>query len=278
MFNRTPKGLASEYLFHSVDFVVYCEGLPDSNEAATMDEMFWNKIFVKFGLKAKCKSKGSKTDLLCLAEIIRSNNVLHVIVAMDRDYDSLRNEIIRHPRIFYTFGYSWESDVVIQLNFQNSLNLFVNVVDPDGAENEFNDFVRRQSAILRRMFALDLKYIDHTERLFDRSRPMSIINIRAKKEPELNVRKLLEQAKKMGKFQTVRLASQIYKSSCGLQTFHGKSVSRLIYHWFVFFSSKIKGHRKIPYDVFISNLISTVSIDDDHEPRNLYYKEMMANL
>ena len=276
MFKRTKNGLSNENLFYDVEIIIYCEGVELQGEAKNLDEIFWARVFEANGKKVKCKSCGSKSNLELMAECITSNEISNVVVAMDRDYDYYLDKLIDHPQVIYTYGYSWESDVMLDFDFRVALNLFVNISDWRDCEYEFNCFRFRQSVILRRVFALDLKYICHSKPLFDRPKPMSIIECKTGKEPKVNIRKLLGQAKNFGRFQTVRLPRKTYLETCGVAVFYGKAVSHLIFHWFIYKSSTIAKHRKVTYEGFMNILLTTLPINDLKQPRNLYYSQLVA--
>jgi hypothetical protein len=123
MFQRSNSGLSNLYLFHRVDAVVFVEGGIRNlslaaveeghfNEAA-YDAKFWALLFRRFLPKFRFQFRpvGSKTTLLELAGLVSHEEVRNVVVCMDRDFDHFLGRLIRHPRIFYTHGYSWENDV-----------------------------------------------------------------------------------------------------------------------------------------------------------------------
>ena len=221
MFERTNDGLSNEHLFHDVDFVVYCEGVGRHGEHATKDEVFWKQIFSENGKKVTCKSIGSKPAVLQRAERIRSERIANVAVAMDRDYDHVTGGMIDHPQVFYTFGYSWESDVMLAFNFDSAISLFADFEDRRTVREDFERYRTRQSDRLRRVFALDLKYIGHTQKLFDRTKPLSIINAEGNKAPCIDAKRLLERAKELGRYQTAALPPRLYSGACGVRNFFG---------------------------------------------------------
>ena len=278
MFYRTSLGLSNENLFYDVDLIVYCEGVETADDSSTLDEVFWTQVFEANGKKVKCKSYGSKTNLLPLAKNILLKSVSKVVVAMDRDYDHLRGTTIEHPQVIYTFGYSWESDVMLDFDFNRALTLFVNVGNWRELKVEFDCYRSNQSIVLKRVFALDFKYIGHSQKLFDRCKPMSIIDCGVGNPPCIKVKRLLEQAKKFGRYQTALLPRQTYLETCGLAAFFGKAVSRLFFHWFIFRTSNLASSRKVQYDTFMSILISTLPLDDLTQPRNSYYAELVADI
>ncbi|MFJ2336972.1 DUF4435 domain-containing protein [Pseudomonas protegens] len=95
---------------------MYSEGgLYDAEKGCSewsIDVVFWKSIFSKFlpSLRYKITPMGSKENVKPFADKIVSSEITNTIVAMDRDHDAHKDSIIRHPCIFYTYGYSWEND------------------------------------------------------------------------------------------------------------------------------------------------------------------------
>lgn len=278
MFQRTRHGISNEFLFYDVDLVVYCEGSGHDGEYATIDEAFWSKIFTENGKRVKCKSIGGKSDVLQRAALILSERLPNVAVALDRDYDHFTGAMVQDPQVFYTFGYSWESDVMLDFNFHSALSLFAEFKNPHTVKEDFERYRAQQSDDLRRVFALDLKYIGHPQKLFDRANPLSIIKTGGKGAPRINVKRLLEQAKTLGRYQTTTLPAQLYTDACGVRSFCGKAIAHLFYRWFVFRAAVIPKKGRVPYEAFVGNLVSTLSLKDPQCERNRYYTELVGKL
>ena len=277
MFTRTSQGIENEHLFYSVDFVVYCEGEGVDGEGASLDEVFWERVFTENGLSVHCKSMGSKSAIRPLADKIVQEGISHVLVAMDRDYDDMLGLAIDHPQVFYTYGYSWESDVVLDFRFTAALSLFATTTRRQTIRTEFQAYRARLSQELRRVCALDFKYIRHEVKLFDRHKPMSIIAAPGNHEPSVRISALLCRAKAIGSYQSGVMSSAAYRELCGVRSFFGKVVSRLVFHWFVFRTKRINGSRKVVYETFMNLLASTVDLKSD-VPRNQYYAGLVARL
>lgn len=278
MFVRTDLGLGSEHLFHDVDFVVYCEGSPIDGEAASLDEFFWQRIFSEYGIEVHCKSLGSKTTLRPLAERIIANNVQNALVAMDRDYDGLRGNLINDRRVIYTFGYSWESDVFSSFRIESIISLFVTIAKKERIIEDFENFIIRQRKVFKRLALLDFKYIAHEKALFDRQKPISIISTPASDEPSIKVDHLLASAKGIRNFQTAQIHRDVCDSLDGLVAFYGKALGRLVFHWFVYRTKKIADCRKTHFDTFAATAIDNLILQDYALPRNEYYASQIARL
>lgn len=275
MFSRTQSGLSSEYLFHKVDLVIYCEGKILEGEASSLDEVFWERVFLENGKSVKCKSIGSKTTVKLLANKIISENINNVAIAMDRDYDDLRNMDIKNDKVLYTFGYSWENDVIHSINFDLVFPMFASSNRRSEIRVEFEAYKKLQSRQLKRVFALDYKYISHSSSLFNREKPLSIVGFGGTNAPHVKRHVLLKKAAELGKFQTGNLPREIYQSACGIQKFFGKTVSRLFYQWFVYRAKNFPNKTNIPYEAFMSMLTANLQISSQHSERDRYYRSIV---
>ena len=278
MFTRTNAGIGNEHLFHDVDFVVYCEGKEVEGEGSSLDEVFWDRIFTESGKSVHCKSMGGKSVVRPLAQRVIEEGISNVIVAMDKDYDEWRGLIINHPQVFYTYGYSWESDVMLDFQFPLALSLFATTTRRQVIKDDFDIFRDSLSQNLRRVCALDYKYIGHHEKLFDRQSPMSIIATPHGHEPHVKTGAILSKSKGLGHFQTEQLPAAEYQALCGVRSFFGKVVSRLVFHWFVYRTKRISGSRKAVYETFMDTLSSSLNVGNVAHPRNAYYAAAMARI
>lgn len=278
MFTRSNQGIENQHLFYGVDFIVYCEGKEVDGEGSSLDEVFWQRVFSENGLSVHCKSMGGKSIVKPLAEKVIQDRISHVLVAMDRDYDDILGLAIDHPKVFYTYGYSWESDVVLDFQFSAALSLFATTNRRQAIKTEFDAYRERLSQELRRVCALDFKYIRHAEKLFDRLKPMSIIATPGNHEPSVRISALLSSAKAIGSYQSGVLPSATYRELCGVRSFFGKVVSRLVFHWFVYRTKRINGSRRVVYEAFMDLLSSTVDLQQQGVPRNQYFAGLIARL
>lgn len=155
-FKRTNSGLSNQYLFHDVDLVVFTEGgtslrkesieKGDFNHS-TLDTIFWQKIFEKYrdDLKVKIKAIGSKNVANEISNDIINNNINNVVVALDSDFDEILNQKKNHPKVLYSFGYSWENDV---WSLETIINLVEKLIAIDvdrelfDFENHFKKFIK----------------------------------------------------------------------------------------------------------------------------------------
>lgn len=114
-FQRTVQGISNLATFHCVDFIVFTEGKVDDPSISNgcHDKVFWHRMFGIFSPQKKVKvlSRGSKTDLIPIAEDVANGRISKTIVTFDRDYDDIIGNPYSHPMIIYTYGYSWENDI-----------------------------------------------------------------------------------------------------------------------------------------------------------------------
>lgn len=151
-FRRTPSGLNNLHIFHSVDFVVFLEGGAPYSKAQvetgkyseqTLDILFWSQLFKEFlkGKSVKLKSIGSKSVVKEVAGDILNNNLSYVLAAMDREFDEQFNDIIEHPQVKYTYGYSWENDLWSASLIIKLIENFIpsDEIETESIESSFNN-------------------------------------------------------------------------------------------------------------------------------------------
>ena len=271
MLTRTDSGLAIEHQFYDVDLVVYCEGDVQSNDNAKFDAHFWSTVLRRQHIRCYCKSVGNKTAVKTYVEKITVDKVKNLAVAMDKDYDEFFGEMIVHPRIFYTYGYSWESDAIALMQFEHVLALFLTTPDTDHYERLFWEFFYRQSIDLRKAVILDLKYFKSAQKLFDRRKPQSIIQAGQRTPPFLRKGTLVAKAKtileKFEKPMHLPHVSQI----CGMTSFFGKTVAYLAFHWF----RHLRGARQIDFNTFITAASISAKVDSSR-PAGRHYMQLSS--
>lgn len=154
-FKRTSSGIANQHLFHGVDLIVFVEGGSnnftkqevDNNLFSnhSIDVAFWNKIFEDYmpGKNIKFKAVGSKTTIKEIAVDIIENSIATVYAAMDKEFDEVSGNLIKHKNILYTFGYSWENDAWNSDLIKDLLSKLCHVpFDNQIIEETFSSFVK----------------------------------------------------------------------------------------------------------------------------------------
>lgn len=210
-FTRTASGLSNQYLFYSVDVIVYVEGgssynynevLAGAGDEQSEDVAFWQSIFSTFSStkKYKFKSVGSKYTVNQIADDVIQNKVSNVYVAMDRDFENTKGTLKISRGVFYTHGYSWENDVwqkeVIKATFFQLCPICQTAVDPETEiQASFEYFSKEMRWIIYADFLLNLHNIGFED---FRKKPESIIDIGTNSKPKINrvrVRRLIKKSK-----------------------------------------------------------------------------------
>jgi len=154
-FKRTTNGLNNQYLFFSVDIVVFIEGgksyskeevYNEKYTSETEDVIFWKNVFDTFAKdkRIKFRSVGSKSVVKEIALDVVRDKTKNVYVAMDNEFDKIFNEQIIHPNVFYTYGYSWENDVWNKEVIKSVITEITAIEIPhNDIEINFNDFLEK---------------------------------------------------------------------------------------------------------------------------------------
>lgn len=267
--DRTNWGLANEHLFYNVTYVVYCEGRAENG--VTHDEMFWKRVLASFDISCVCKSRGSKTDIIPLAQRAIEAQTENVIFAMDRDYGSYHGLPLTDRMVFYTYGYSWENDVLLSVDAGAVLSVFAACNENEAVEEELRSFLISSADCANRVTHMDIKNIRTTEALFDREKPVSIITGTGQ-----GLR--FDEALIIQNFD--RLCQVVVVDEIDgerihwLRDFYGNACAKIIYQWFVDRSHLIPSRSKIPFDAFLRICISTMKVDAESNERDAYYKSM----
>ncbi len=100
-------------LFYGVENIVYVEGEDDI--------AFWEHLFEKLSsIKIKAEEAGGKDKLQARIEEIREGSA-NYCVAMDSDFD-WQHDVVSHPQIFSTFGYSMENTIISDSSLQRLIS------------------------------------------------------------------------------------------------------------------------------------------------------------
>lgn len=275
MFVRTDVGISSEHLFYDVEFMVYSEGPRRDDDGATLDELFWSLLFSALGVRCKCKSVGGKSDVRPLAEKVASSHLTRTIVTMDRDYDDLFELMIDHPNVVYTYGYSWENDALLTVDAGLASALFFDMVDVATLATELDTYLAGLSVTLRRTCLLDIAYFRCDESLFDREKPLAIINQRRGFPPSINIANVLAGIRRIGRPNGVGLPVGLIVPD-PKRCFYGKAIAKIVYYWFIYMSEGLASARKAPFDTFMSVVLRTAELGRSQHGRDIYYLDKVA--
>ena len=127
-FTRSESGISNYHLFYRDKILFFTEGnIGDGSEIAD-DIFFWETLCGFFipNIEFKFKGCGSKRDLLKIFEVLNKNTYNNkYFIAMDRDYDFHCQKHIEHPHVLYTFGYSFENDLINIGLYKDSIKMFI---------------------------------------------------------------------------------------------------------------------------------------------------------
>lgn len=270
---RTSHGLGNEHLFHNVTYIVYCEG--KESDGTTHDEMFWEKILTSYGISCKCKSSGSKSNIEPLARRALQDNVKNVIFAMDRDYGNYHGLLLESQNVFYTYGYSWENDIIINIPIENVFILFAATNSMDEIIQDFHGFLSNISQSASRITHMDISNNLTSVALFDRDKPLSIFT-GSGQNLSFNEVAITEKFNQIAEDNTM---PDIHENNHDwLRVFYGKACAKLIYQWIVDRSHAYNNRSKVAYDVFLRSCMNAMDLNSTQSLRNQYYREITAPL
>lgn len=270
---RTNYGLNNEHLFYDVSLIVYCEG--KENDGSTHDEMFWTKVLSSFGISCVCKSRGSKPNIVPLALRAIEGDVKNIAFALDKDYGDYCDQLIKDRRVIYTYGYSWENDILLGLNASSAFSMFAPVINGDDVERDLAAFVTSVSDSAVRITCMDIRNVSTSVALFDRDKPVSIF-VGAGSGLRFNEELVSEKFMQIAASEAVADVQELPDD--WIRVFYGKACARFIYQWFVDRSQAHSNRSKIPYDAFLRLCISMMDLRPEINARNRYYCEAVAGL
>ncbi|MBW8321806.1 MAG: DUF4435 domain-containing protein [Arenimonas sp.] len=145
-FLRSKKGIENRALFTRVQFTVYVETAKNEYENNFTDISFWRGFFSYYyrNLEIRFVPLGGKPHVLAMANKIVSDDIKRSLCAMDRDYDDLYGKLHADERIFYTFGYGAENDLLRQEVVDRMVKSLFPTLSPKNSNiAEINDYIER---------------------------------------------------------------------------------------------------------------------------------------
>lgn len=241
-FTRTASALLSMHRFFGVDLVVFCEGGPSLgySEAlklqlagSTLDTLYWSAIFhfLNNGRSAHFKSVGGKETINKICDDVHRLGVNTISVCRDSDYDRVMCKVPPGNRIAWSFGYSWENDVV-SLEVVESLAESFLGVGPE--RTDVVDKIRLKISCfdreLQRWVEIDASLCHRGHGgVFDREKPLASIDMAA--PPSLRLQPLMQRLAAAGYSRKPRRVFEVLPGQ-SLTVCFGKLVSKAIYHVF----------------------------------------------
>jgi hypothetical protein len=266
------------HLFFRVDLIVYCEGGPPLSYADvvasqgadnTLDVAFWQRVVQLLGAKQTYhfKSVGSKTTLTALADDVRNHHLPSVIICFDRDYDwhCSRKQIDNF--IAYTYGYSWESDVVTPATLES---LFYSIVPPNASTRELFKIGMQKLANFERdlhqwcetEIALSFK---HKGSVFPRPKPLAVVDLKGD-WPHLDESKVRANLQALGYRRRPRSPVKLPPNDV-LRHCWGKLTAAYAYHLLMVLVQRRDSKIKLSYDMFMRWITTEAfkRIEDGHD-------------
>lgn len=292
-FTRTRAGISNQHLFHNVDYVVYVEGgrrsynLEDvfygkCSDSST-DIAFWRNIFNKYGInkKIKFKSIGSKSTARKIAAEVRDNNISNTIVALDRDYDGVLDNLIDSPKIIYSYGYSWENDLwrkdtILQVAIK--LNHFQ--IIPQEIIEKVNEIYRLFYAKITRHIRVDITATCNGVSYMPKNSGEELLCIIGKL-PYVNVKRLKQLLTSINQSKSRRIVLNKKLTIYPEHDCYGKLVRSFGYNVLKWIGSKLKSFKTLSKDMadclLLSHIESTFTCQEN-EAFNTYYTNMIQKL
>jgi hypothetical protein len=265
---RTLGGLASLHLFFRVDCIAFCEGgvslseadvLAGSGDEGTLDVFFWRSVSDLLEVKRNYhfKSVGSKAVLKSIAIDVATLGVSTVVVCLDRDYDWHCGRKLNHPGVVYTYGYSWESDVVCPIGLERLyFRMFPRTAISKRTIDEGIRHINRVSAQLVKWCEIEISLsARNMSLLFVRDKPVATIDLSSSALPTLSVVRIRANLTRAGFKRGPRRLVSVQKDDV-LRHVWGKLASRLYYHLFVRLVARSDAGMRIPYDMFMRLMVT----------------------
>jgi hypothetical protein len=266
---RTMAGLASLHLFFRVDCIAFCEGGDSINEAdvlaglgdeGTLDVSFWKNIADLLNAKRSYhfKSVGSKSTLKSIAADVATLGINTIIVCLDRDYDWHCGKQLNHPNVIYTFGYSWESDVVCPIGLEHLFfRMFPRTASSKKTFDKGIKHISRVSSQLVRWCEIEITLSSRNmELIFVRDRPpTAAIDLSGSALPTLSLVGIRANLTRIGFKRGPKPLVCIQKDEVFRHVW-GKLASRLYYHLFVRLVVRSDAGMRVSYDLFMRLMIS----------------------
>ena len=127
MFTRSNWGITNRARFTEARYTVYVEGGGGNPGQGSDDVIFWKAVFARLrpDLAITLKPFGGKPQLESIARKVALGEVQNTIVAMDADFDELLGKKIMSSNVIYSYGYSWENDVLIFSSVETALERLI---------------------------------------------------------------------------------------------------------------------------------------------------------
>jgi len=250
---------------------VFCEGghvgtieeaLSASTDGLTLDTIFWSTMVQHFALTSSYhfKSLGNKETLKSIAVDVEENGIRTVTVCLDSDYDHVLGSALATSRVAYTYGYSWENDVVSPLVIQKILACLIGPVPPKLTAGLLAALAELEND-LAQWCEIDIALQARKKpSIFDRAKPLKCADLN-KCPPCLNHAALKQRLTECGYVRRPKCVINV-TASTSMRIAFGKMISRFIYHIVMTFAKQMLPNVRLDYTTFMTNAIAhTFSVD-----------------
>jgi hypothetical protein len=252
----------SLHLFFKVDRIVYCEGGAQLSMAevargggdnATLDVVFWQRVIAFYAAQKMyhCKSVGSKTTLRSIAQDVAQRGIETVIVCLDRDFDWFLGGAIVHTNVVYSFGYSWENDVITPTAIEALVyRLLANDDETRRLANAAARCVRVFGRRIAKWTETDIALMRRGDPcVLPRGNPLKVVDLAAK-PPVLCELRTRRELRELGFARRPRRVCEVAPPE-GLRHTFGRLVARYAYQAVLYFVRLRDGGVQLNYDMFM---------------------------
>jgi hypothetical protein len=262
---RSSGSLGSLHRFYQADLVIFCEGGPSltveeavatAKTPSTLDTIFWTSVIANLGIVKKChvKSVGSKPTLVSIADDVEALNIQSVTICLDSDYDRVSGRVSSCRRVVYTFGYSWESDVLSQSVLEKILACLVGPI-PEQTRQLLVGALTRLEKDLVKWCEIDIALaVRKGIYILNRNKPLSSADMQSI-PPCLGEGKLTASLRNLGYARRPKRVVRVSPSN-SIRIAYGKLVSRLLYHMVVTFAKQAIPGVRLDFDMFLRMAIA----------------------
>jgi hypothetical protein len=197
---------------------------------------------------------GNKEALKSIAVDVEKSSVTTVTVCLDSDYDHILGGALSFRRIAYTYGYSWENDVISPLVILKILSCVIGPVPTKVAQALLAALTQLETDIApwcETDIALRAKKLPS---IFSREKPLSCADMN-KHPPCLNHISLKTKLKEFGYVRRPKRVVAV-TSSTSIRIAYGKLISRLAYHMVWWFAKQCMPNVRMSYSMFMTHAIA----------------------
>ncbi|TRT89196.1 MAG: DUF4435 domain-containing protein [Microcystis aeruginosa Ma_OC_H_19870700_S124] len=177
-FQRSTNGIQNRAIFTRAHFTVFIETTKDNYERNPVDISFWRSFFEYFygEMPVRFAPLGTKSAVEAMADKIIAENMSRTLCAMDRDYDDLYGKIRSDDRIFYTWGYGAENDLICDDVMNRAVSQLIATLDVENVHaKKILEYINETIVNHRMCFVADQLGKGRHSCVLDRQKPQSDI-------------------------------------------------------------------------------------------------------